>query len=139
VTPAQRNAWGKALPIAFAHGLEQTRKVYEREVERLADVYRDRILAGEFTGSEHNGPRWIRLEDEIAKRHPMCRTVAVAMGVLSVSPWTLSAGSNVELSELRIVKLSAAECLTADTLRVARERGWVGSRGRNYPVRRRAS
>jgi hypothetical protein len=141
-TPQQREAWGGAHAVMFAHQLADLKRTYAREVDRLVVEYRERILAGEFSGNEPDGPRYIRLEYDLARRHPWLRTVEGALSVIAVSRWSkVTSSSNcIEFSTARIIKLSASECLAHDVLALAAQRGWVGPLrdSRPYTVRRAA-
>ncbi len=114
-------------PDAFGATLEALRTIYEEEIKRLVEVYRPRVLTGEFSGTGDTAPRYFELEDDLEEHHPWLRTVKSAMAIIGVSPWTVSGHPEncVELSEDRIVRASAAECMAHDIMWAAVARRWV--------------
>lgn len=130
-------------PEAFGTLLAALREVYETEIARLADLYRPRILAGEFSGDRPNdaGVRVQDLEEELARVHPWAQTFELAMVVIGVSPWTRTSSGEctVEISSARVARSSAGECLAHDVLAAATRRGWIRFARDPYPVRRAAA
>jgi hypothetical protein len=127
---------------AFTGILGALKAVYEAEIERLADAYRTRILAGEFSGDVTPGgdSKHRELEDEIEAVHPWPRDVALGRAVLAVSPWafgtesTVTPGSGLEVSLFGAALAGeVAECMAHDVLALAVARGWVKSYRRLGP------
>jgi hypothetical protein len=117
-------------PDAFASALVVIRAAYGEEICRLAEAYRPRILSGEFSGRDKEGdPAHMRLEQEIAERHPWARRGALGRAVLAVSPWVTDGRS--ALAELEIalegpgLACEVGECVCHDVLAAAAKRGWV--------------
>jgi hypothetical protein len=124
-------------PDLFSGVLAALQAAYAQEVRRLADEYRLRILAGEFSGLEgvdricgverigpdQGGPRHIRLEQEL-KRHPWIRSTYGARAVLACSSWPDRAGCTRDDAPGTDREI-AAESMSHDILAVAVERGWV--------------
>lgn len=115
----------KTKSDAFSALLTAQRAVYEAEIKRLADLYRLRILAGEFCGSDHGGPSYMHLESEMAA-HPWLATKQGRITVVAcshrVTTGNISAESGVSENEYGDC---AAECMTFDTLREAAARKWL--------------
>jgi hypothetical protein len=112
---------------AFAEVVGLLPELYAQEVAHVAETYRQRIEAREFAGAEDRGkgaPRFMRLEHEL-ERHPWARSTRLARAVIATSAWAASSASDVELTDARTVRLSAASCLAQDVLRLARARGWT--------------
>lgn len=129
---------------AFSGILGALRAVYEAEIARLADAYRPRILAGEFSGETPPGPirgvpqdepRYLALERELEKTHPwVTGGERERLAVVACSRWlkdveeariardgtVLDVGWDAEFAD-RL----AAECMSHDILGVAASRGWV--------------
>src|SRR6266542_4008896 len=61
---------------------------YALEIRKLAEQYRERIVAGEFSGekSEDGTPAWLKLANEL-REHPWASSARAADLVLAVSPW----------------------------------------------------
>lgn len=114
-------------PDAFGSMLTAFATLYKGEIERLADENRGRILAGELSGYDDrmSEPRYFRFERELEERHPWLRTIRGSMAVIGISSWTRDPRNNVELSEDRIIRNSAAECMVNDVMLLAVARGWV--------------
>jgi hypothetical protein len=119
----------KKKPDAFASMLAALQAVYEEEAHRLADVYRSRILAGEFSGDEPNdGPNYLRLERELAETHPWLATPRGRLAAEAASRWLVvrETAMSGHLSELEYQPGDiAAECMAHDILSLAAARGWV--------------
>jgi hypothetical protein len=114
--------------VAFPHTLGLLVEQYQGEVEHLADAYRERIVAGEFSGNDDaRAPKFIRLERELA-RHPWARSRRFALAVIAASPWALTPGCDVHVDGYE--PWSAGSCLAQDVLRLARSRGWMRRRAR---------
>ncbi len=119
-------------PRIFEAAFEAMRAAYRREVERLADELQPRFLADEFVGWEdenggvQNGaPRYMRIENELARRHPWFRTAASAIAVMACSPHSTAPHNDVEITTAPCTRGSGAECLATDVLMLAAERGWI--------------
>lgn len=131
---------------AFGSILIALRAAYEAEIARLADVYRPRILAGEFSGDEQRDgpvissgdPRYLRLEREIEKTHPWISgggRERERLAVVTCSRWliTIDKAATDPKTGARLgtgwdgdfADRFAAECMAHDILAVAAERGWV--------------
>jgi hypothetical protein len=110
-------------------------RVYQGEVERLATVYRDRILKGEFSGHEADGrgPKYQRLQNELAETHPWLAgevdwdgaTSPVGRLVSAVSPWVVGGRQEKALRRLSGWNDCPGEAMAHDVLAVAAQRGWV--------------
>jgi hypothetical protein len=125
-------------PDLFSGVLAALQTAYAEEVRRLADEYRPRILAGEFSGFEgidriggvdrigpdQGAPRHIRLENDLEKRHPWIRTTHGARAVLACSSWPDRPGCSRDDAPGTDRQI-AAESMAHDVLAVAVERGWV--------------
>jgi hypothetical protein len=118
-------------PDAFGSILAALAAVYEAEIARLADLYRPRILAGEFSGRHSaDALAFLRLEEEIAATHPWARDLRAGRSVLAVSPWAYSDwtsfghGCETELAGPALGE-EVAECMSHDVLALAAARGWV--------------
>jgi hypothetical protein len=113
-------------PDAFGSMLDALRALYEQELARLADLYRPRILAGEFSGNGPDGPRYLALERELGKTHPWLATQRGRLAVEAASRWItsehISVGDGATEYELGDC---ASECMANDVMAVAAERGWV--------------
>jgi hypothetical protein len=130
-------------PDPFSSLLAALRAVYEAEIERLADVYRTRILAGDFSGTDESKDeaRFFRLQEEITKRHPWAKCGSLARAVLAVSPWavdrrsTLGHGLEITFEGPELAE-EAGECMARDVLGLAIERGWLrrGPRTNDEPA-----
>jgi hypothetical protein len=135
----------KKKPDTFGALLCAMQAAYEDEIHRLADLYRPRILAGEFSGSTPPGPvrgdprdepRYLALERDLEKTHPWItggeRTRLV---VVACSRWLTAAdkacmdpksGEKVSLCwDGDFADAFAPECMAHDILAVAASRGWV--------------
>jgi hypothetical protein len=110
-------------------GVTQVREAYAAEVQRLAAEFEPRIRAGAFSGCDDDGPRYSRLEQELAS-HPWCAAEDLGHLVLACSSWPSRArraavdpesGEEVGLGELL-----AGDCLAHDVLQEAVRCGWLG-------------
>lgn len=119
----------KRKPDAFALMLAAIQAIYEEEIHRLMDVYRSRILAGEFSGDTPNdGPSFLRLERELAKTHPWLATPRGRLVVEAASRWIVVREKAMagHLHELEYQPGDiAAEAMAHDILSLAAARGWV--------------
>ncbi len=128
----KKNEAGTMNHEAFTGIFGALRAVYQAEVERLADVLRLRILAGEFSGTENDGrgdPAHNRLQEELEKTHPWAQGEELGRAVLAVSPWAYSdkctmVGLGVEFDDVGL-RSEVSECLAHDVLELAVSRGWV--------------
>ena len=113
-------------PDAFGFLLCTLQALYEDEIHRLVDVYRPRILAGEFSGEEPdgNGVKFQRLERELRKTHPWLATERGRIVVLGASRWL--ADEQNELSD-GLPDEYADECMAHDIMQIAAARRWAGS------------
>jgi hypothetical protein len=123
-------------PDLFGSLLAALCAAYETELARLADIYRPRILAGEFSGNtgvdgdrrgpEQGDPCHLRLERELGGSHPWLATQRGRLAVEAASKWItsnfVSGETGAPENELGDC---AAECMAHDVLSVAAERGWV--------------
>lgn len=118
---------------SWARMLEGTRTIYRMEVERLAAELRPRILAGEFSEHDSEGNvAYIHLAWELETSHPWCAREGdegpTARLVAACSTWP-----ETQDRLCRAAKVSSGsdygptsgECLAADVLALAAERGWV--------------
>jgi hypothetical protein len=132
-------------PDTFAVLLSALQAVYQDEINRLADVYRPRILAGEFSGTTPPGPvrgdprdepRHLALERDIEKTHPwITGGERTRLAVVACSRWLEAfekACTNPRTGEKvcngwdgDFADQFAAECMSHDILAVAASRGWV--------------
>jgi hypothetical protein len=118
------------VPGAFGAALEALRAIYDAEIARLADLYRPRILAGEFSGRGPDDLPFIGLEEELERTHPWARDTRAGRAVLAVSAWayddrnSLGGGPSVELEGEGLAS-EVGECMGRDVLAVAANRGWV--------------
>ncbi len=121
--------YGYPRPDVFASFVGAFRAMYQDEIERLADVYAERIIVGEFSGAPPQGdPRYMILEDDLAKTHPWVATQPGRLMVVACSRWLTKgyiSGENGAVENL--LGDCGAECMAADVLAVAAERGWVES------------
>ncbi len=118
----------KKKPDAFGSLLAAFQALYEEEINRLVEVYRPRILAGEFSGNEdvnggtgNGGPKHLRLADELQKTHPWLKTQPGRFAVASASRWSAEA----DFDGYEDASVVAAECMSHDILDTAAARGWV--------------
>lgn len=127
----------RASRSTFDHLLATMAALYETEVARLVDVYRTRILEGEFSGHTsppNDHPRYMHLEEEFQKSHPWLASRSGRLVVEAASRWMVArelAMTNPKTEETLSEGLEywpgdmAAECLAHDVLAVAAARGWV--------------
>lgn len=120
-------------PDLFTSMLPALRAAYDAEIARLADVYRTRILSGEFSGRDNAGDlAHTHLERELESTHPWATDTHAGRAVLAVSPWAHSEYSSVSVGSGLEVDLSGpnlasevGECMAHDILAVASALGWV--------------
>jgi hypothetical protein len=135
----------KRKPDTFGSLLAAMQATYEDEIHRLADLYRPRILAGEFSGSTPPGPirgdprdepRYLALERDLEKTHPwITGGERSRLAVVACSRWLVAStkactdpktGDRVSLGwDGDFADKLAAECMTHDVLAVAAARGWI--------------
>ena len=126
------------MTAAFNSVLGALRAVYEAEIERLADVYRPRILAGEFSerASNTGDVAFLGLERDLEKTHPwITGGERERLAVVACSRWLQAAGkacTNPKTGKTLSLGWDgdfadrlAAECMSHDVLAVAAKRGWV--------------
>lgn len=140
----KKNDAGAKNQEAFAGILGALKAVYEAEIERLTELYRPRILAGEFSGCTPPGPRpwlgddprYLALERELEKTHPwVTASEQSRLAVVACSRWVTmahKAATNPKTGEeldmgwgADFADTLAAECMMQDILNAAAERGWV--------------
>jgi hypothetical protein len=128
-------------PFDFVSILEQLRAAYEAEIARLVELYRPRILAGEFSGLEDvdplgrrgqgiGGPRFQRLGRELLRDHPWLANERSCAIVAACSTWfwrCRAEGARQEISGCN--DESADDCLVHDVLAAAARLGWIQSYG----------
>jgi hypothetical protein len=119
--------------VAFDSAARLLRAAYQAEIDRLADFLSSRIRAGEFSGHSDEGPRYLRLVDELRATHPWlqgvdlprssCDETRTGRLVFACSRWF----DNQEkaLRGLGGWDDDPAEAMAHDTLAVAAARGWV--------------
>jgi hypothetical protein len=131
-------------PDAFASALVVIRAAYGEEIRRLAEAYRPRILSGEFSGRDKGGDlAYMRLEQEIAERHPWAKRGELGRAVLAVSPWVTDGRSALGELEIELegpgLAQEVGECMCHDILAVAAERGWSKPQKGEEPAYRRGA
>ncbi len=121
----------KKKPDAFGSLLAALQALYEDEIHRLVEVYRPRILAGEFSGHERDeSEKYLRLERELRETHPWLATERGQHAAVAASRClarTLEGGYRVD-------SLDGAECMGHDIMDLAAARRWV-KRDEPYALR----
>lgn len=122
-------------PDAFPAALDALRAIYAAELDRLADVYRARILAGEFSDDgDGNRVPYQDLERALGASHPWLATQSGRLAVEACSPYLARRVEVLTHPRTGAVLLDGieheqgdmgAECMTHDLLAVAAKRGWV--------------
>ena len=111
---------------AFGFLIAALAALYGDEILRLVDVYRPRILAGEFSGDDKDGPRHLHLSEELARSHPWLQSERGAWVVSASSRWFDDhAKAMGSVGPDDGFERGSEQCMAHDILRVAAERGWV--------------
>jgi hypothetical protein len=110
---------------AFAAVVAELRDLYDQEVSRLAEALRPRIQAGEFSGNDDDGPRYLRLADELLATHPWLKTDRLKAMVAASSHWFSDFAEALGDLGDDGFQQSAQVCLAHDVLAAAARYGWV--------------
>lgn len=114
----------------FSAALAQLSDLYGQECSRLAEALRIRIQLGEFSGMDDEGPRYLRLAEELLATHPWLQSDRARAIAAASSRWFSDSENALGGLVDEGFQQGAHLCLAHDVLAEAARRGWI------HPVRR---